>query len=139
MRKQKIMRSLAIERVLGRRDKRAGIGSLNDLRQAYQSELATHRAEIEAQADKVMAMSRESACVPRHAGVALDEAVLHFNGEIGGEAGFIRLRSVYRITARSSSVIIGILLAFALSRSAPRHSMLRVAIANFTFSFFSRP
>ena len=53
------MQRIAIERVLARRGDRAAIGSLADLRTAYQSELAVNQAEIEAEANALMARFRQ--------------------------------------------------------------------------------
>ena len=53
------MQAIAIERVLGRRDDRAGISSLAHLREAYQSELITNQAEIEAQAHALVTRFRQ--------------------------------------------------------------------------------
>jgi hypothetical protein len=55
----KQMQAIAIERVLGRRDDRAGISSLAGLRDAYQSELAVNYAEIEALANAFVARLRQ--------------------------------------------------------------------------------
>jgi len=52
---RKQMQRIAIERVLDKRDARAGIASLAGLREAYQSELAANQAEIEAEAYTFMA------------------------------------------------------------------------------------
>jgi hypothetical protein len=56
---RKQMQAIAIERVLGRRDDRAGISSVASLRAAYQSELITNKAEIEAQAKALVARFRQ--------------------------------------------------------------------------------
>jgi hypothetical protein len=56
---RKRMQAIAIERVLERRDIRAGISSLAGLRDAYQSELAVNQAEIEAQANALVARFRQ--------------------------------------------------------------------------------
>ena len=53
------MQAIAIERVLENRDTRAGIASVARLREAYQSELAANEAEIEAQANALMARFRQ--------------------------------------------------------------------------------
>ena len=52
------MRGAAIQRVLARKMDRASIGSLADLRRAYEEEIAAHGAEIAAQADDVLARMR---------------------------------------------------------------------------------
>jgi hypothetical protein len=57
--REQLMRSIAIERVLADRNKRARIGSLRSLREAYQSELAAHGAEIAAEADELLAQKRK--------------------------------------------------------------------------------
>jgi len=56
--RQKIMRGNAIQRVLARSMDRAAIGSLDDLRRAYEQELAAHGAEIAAEADRQLARLR---------------------------------------------------------------------------------
>jgi hypothetical protein len=56
---RKQMQAIAIERVLEKRDTRAGISSLASLRQAYQSELITNEVEIEAEANALMARFRQ--------------------------------------------------------------------------------
>jgi hypothetical protein len=56
---RKQMQAIAIERVLARRDDRAGISSVASLRAAYKSELITNKAEIEAQANALMARFRQ--------------------------------------------------------------------------------
>lgn len=53
------MQAIAIERVLGRRDDRASISSLASLRAAYESELAVNCAEIEAEANALVARFRQ--------------------------------------------------------------------------------
>jgi hypothetical protein len=53
------MQAIAIERVLGRRDTRAGIASVASLRQACQSELIMNQAEIEAEANALVARFRQ--------------------------------------------------------------------------------
>jgi hypothetical protein len=53
------MQAIAIERVLARRDDRAGISNIARLREAYQSELITNKAEIEAQANALVARFRQ--------------------------------------------------------------------------------
>jgi hypothetical protein len=58
MTRKQHMRRIAIERVLARRDERAAIGSLTDLRRAYEAELAAHGAEIAAQVDEFFARLR---------------------------------------------------------------------------------
>jgi hypothetical protein len=52
------MRARAIQRVLARAQDRAAIGSLADLRQAYQDELAAHPVEITAEVDRVCGIDR---------------------------------------------------------------------------------
>jgi hypothetical protein len=56
---RKQMQAIAIERVLARRDDRAGISSVAHLRAAYKSELITNKAEIEAQAKALVARFRQ--------------------------------------------------------------------------------
>jgi hypothetical protein len=53
------MQAIAIERVLANRDTRGGIASIASLRQAYQSELITNEAEIESEANALMARFRQ--------------------------------------------------------------------------------
>jgi hypothetical protein len=53
------MQAIAIERVLARRDARAGIASLAGLRDAYQSELTANRPEIEAEANERVTRVRQ--------------------------------------------------------------------------------
>jgi hypothetical protein len=54
------MVSAAIQRVLGRQHDRVAIGSLADLKRAYEDELAAHYGEITAEAEHVMAVSRKT-------------------------------------------------------------------------------
>ena len=56
---RKQMQAIAIERVLAGRDDGSGISSLAHLREAYQSELITNKAEIEAQANALMVRFRQ--------------------------------------------------------------------------------
>ena len=56
---RKEMQAIAIERVLSRRDDRAGISTLAGLRDAYESELAANRAEIEAEANAFVVRLRQ--------------------------------------------------------------------------------
>jgi hypothetical protein len=56
---RKQMQAIAIERVLANRDTRGGIASVASLRQAAQSELIVNQAEIEAQANALMARFRQ--------------------------------------------------------------------------------
>jgi uncharacterized protein with PIN domain len=56
---RKQMQAIAIEGVLEKRDTGAGISSLAALRQAYQSELIVNQAEIEAQANALVARFRQ--------------------------------------------------------------------------------
>ena len=51
------MRSIAIDRVLSRKDDRSAIGSIADLREMYRDEIAANYAEIEAGANEMMALS----------------------------------------------------------------------------------
>jgi hypothetical protein len=53
------MRAIAIQRVLARKTDRDMIGSLDDLRRAYQNELAAHGTEIAAEADRFLTRIRE--------------------------------------------------------------------------------
>jgi hypothetical protein len=53
------MVSAAIQRVLRRQHDRVAIGSLTDLKRAYEDELAAHYGEIAAEAEHVMAVSRK--------------------------------------------------------------------------------
>ena len=53
------MQAIAIERVLENRDTRAGIASVARLREAYQSELAANEAQIESEANALMARFRQ--------------------------------------------------------------------------------
>jgi hypothetical protein len=55
---RKLMQGIAIERVLERRDGRAAIGSIGNLRAAYQDELAGSYAEIETRANELVARFR---------------------------------------------------------------------------------
>jgi hypothetical protein len=55
----KQMQAIAIDRVLGRRNERADISSVASLRAAYQSELAVNYAEIEAEANALVARFRQ--------------------------------------------------------------------------------
>jgi hypothetical protein len=57
---RKRMQAIAIERVLANRDTRSGIASIASLRQAFQSELITNEAEIEAEANAFMARLRQA-------------------------------------------------------------------------------
>ena len=56
---RKHMQAIAIERVLEKRDTRAGISSFAALREAAQSELITNEAEIEACANALVARFRQ--------------------------------------------------------------------------------
>ena len=56
--RQQEMRTIAIQRVLARKTDRVTIGSLNDLRRAYENELAAHGTAITAEADRVFARVR---------------------------------------------------------------------------------
>ena len=59
--RQRFMRSEAIQRVLERSYDRAAIGSLNDLRRAYEAELAAHGTEIGVKADDLLTGLRDVA------------------------------------------------------------------------------
>jgi predicted nucleic acid-binding Zn ribbon protein len=54
------MVSQAIQRVLARPHDRLAIGSLGDLKRAYDDELAAYGTEIAAHVDRVMEVSRQS-------------------------------------------------------------------------------
>jgi hypothetical protein len=54
------MQSIAIERVLANREVRSMIGSVADLRDAYQDELAANQAEIEAKATEFVTRVRQA-------------------------------------------------------------------------------
>jgi hypothetical protein len=60
LRRRPLMVSAAIQRVLERKMDRVAIGSLADLKRAYEDELATHYDAIAAEAEHVMAISRET-------------------------------------------------------------------------------
>jgi hypothetical protein len=53
------MVSHAIQRVLARKDDRAGIGSLADLKALYEQELAAHHDAIAAEVEHILTLSRE--------------------------------------------------------------------------------
>jgi hypothetical protein len=53
------MQAIAVERILANRDTRAGIVSVAALRQSYQSELIVNEAEIEAEANALIACFRQ--------------------------------------------------------------------------------
>jgi hypothetical protein len=57
--RQQEMRAIAIQRVLARETDRVVIGSLDDLRRAYENELAVHGTEIAAEADRFLTRVRE--------------------------------------------------------------------------------
>ena len=59
LRRRRLMVSAAIQRVLGREMNRVGIGSLADLKRAYEEELAAYPDEIAAEVDHVLAISRD--------------------------------------------------------------------------------
>ena len=59
LRRRPLMVSAAIQRVLSREMGRVVIGSLADLKRAYEDELARHHDEIAAEVDHVLAISRD--------------------------------------------------------------------------------
>jgi len=60
LRRRPLMVSNAIQRVLGREHDRLTIGSLADLKHAYENELAKHHEEIATEVEHVLTISRDT-------------------------------------------------------------------------------
>jgi predicted nucleic acid-binding Zn ribbon protein len=80
----------AIQRELSRSMDRVAIGSLTDLKRAYEEELAEHGTEIAAQVDKTLAFQRETFQRIRTNGIHKHRCCAKCGGPIEGARRFSR-------------------------------------------------